>query len=82
MSGGLDSVQRIDGKQFCFSIKNPYGNFFSAAFEYLLSNVTKEIDKKEFEEACGIGVIVTPEQIEQSVEKAIKKHKENILEKR
>lgn len=48
----LDSTIRID-----------------AALEYLLANVSDaNVNLSEFEKSCGIGVIVTPEQIEQSVE--------------
>lgn len=36
----------------------------------------------EFEKACGIGVVVTPEQIEKAVNEAMLEHKEAILEKR
>lgn len=64
--GKLDNVQRID-----------------AALAYLLSNVNKcDYDIVEFEEACGVGVVVSPEQIEEEVEKVIQAHKDEILEKR
>ncbi|XP_034935789.1 probable glutamine--tRNA ligase [Chelonus insularis] len=53
-----------------------------AALSYLLSNVNKDINIKEFEEACGVGVVVKPEQIEAEVEKLIKKHLDEIKEKR
>lgn len=64
--GKLDNVQRID-----------------AALAYMLSNVNKcPYDIVEFEEACGVGVVVSPEQIEEEVEKVIQAHKDEILEKR
>ncbi|XP_066583934.1 probable glutamine--tRNA ligase [Prorops nasuta] len=66
MDKKLDTIQRVD-----------------ASLNYILSNIRDEcIDKAAFEEFCGIGVIVTPEQIEHEVEKQIKKHKEEICEKR
>jgi hypothetical protein len=34
------------------------------------------------EEAAGVGIIVTPEQIENAVEQALKKHQDSLLEKR
>lgn len=36
----------------------------------------------EFEKACGVGIKVTPEQIEKSVEKQIGNVKNELLEKR
>lgn len=54
-SDKLDSTIRID-----------------AALEYLLANVSDtNVNVPEFEKSCGIGVIVTPEQIEQSVESKV-----------
>ncbi|XP_070193396.1 glutamine--tRNA ligase-like isoform X2 [Littorina saxatilis] len=35
-----------------------------------------------FEQACGVGVVVTPEEIEAAVESVVKKHKAELLEKR
>ncbi|KAK0088432.1 hypothetical protein PV326_004831 [Microctonus aethiopoides] len=40
-----------------------------AALNYFLSNINKNIDINEFEKACGVGVEVTPEEIEAEVEK-------------
>jgi glutaminyl-tRNA synthetase len=37
---------------------------------------------KDFEAACGVGINVSPEEIEHVVEKAIKKHKDDLLSKR
>lgn len=51
------------------------------AIEFALSNI-KEINTAQFEQFCGVGVVVTPEQIENAVEKLIKENKEEILEKR
>lgn len=53
-----------------------------AALEYVISHPNKELNAAEFEEACGVGVVVSPEEIEQEVEKLIQKHKEEIKEKR
>lgn len=52
-----------------------------AALAHLLANVSN-IDIAKFEESCGIGVVVLPEQIEEEVENIIKAHKDAILEKR
>ncbi|KAJ6632812.1 putative glutamine--tRNA ligase [Pseudolycoriella hygida] len=54
------------------------------ALDYVLSRgQSKEsIDLTELEKACGVGVIVSPEQIETAVDETIKAHKDVILEQR
>lgn len=65
-NGKLDSTLRVD-----------------AALEYLLSHVSEaNIDSEAFEKFCGVGVVVTPEQVEQAVEKHMAKYKEELLLKR
>lgn len=49
---------------------------------YLLSHVKDAIDESDFEKECGVGVVVSPEEIENEVEKQIKQHRDEILEKR
>lgn len=64
--GKLDSTLRVD-----------------AGLEYLLSNVNDmNMSVVAFEKACGVGVVVTPEQVEQAVEKHMAKYKQELLEKR
>lgn len=64
--GKLDSTLRVD-----------------AALEYLISHVNEaNVDIDAFEKACGVGVVVTPEQVEQAVEKHMAKYKTELLEKR
>ncbi|KAK6632385.1 hypothetical protein RUM44_007427 [Polyplax serrata] len=53
-----------------------------AAFEYLLSNVKTDFKESEFEEACGAGVVISPEQIEECIEKVIVKFKDELLKAR
>lgn len=54
-----------------------------AAIEYLITHVNEaKVDREAFEKACGVGVVVTPEQVEQAVEKHMAKHKAELLEKR
>ncbi|XP_043501637.1 probable glutamine--tRNA ligase [Polistes fuscatus] len=53
-----------------------------AALNYVLSNLNEEIHISAFEESCGIGIVVLPEQIEEEVEELIKIHKDEILKKR
>ncbi|XP_014225371.1 probable glutamine--tRNA ligase [Trichogramma pretiosum] len=52
------------------------------ALDYLLHNINDEMDINKFEEACGIGVIITPEQIEEEVQKCINIFKNEILDQR
>lgn len=51
------------------------------AIEFGLSHIDS-IDTGEFEKYCGVGVVVTPEQIEKAVEKQIGEVKNELLEKR
>lgn len=63
----LDSTVRID-----------------AALEYLLTHGHKQdaISLSDFERECGVGIIVTPEEIDKIVDAEIKKNKVAILEQR
>jgi len=54
----------------------------TAAMEYLLSNPLGEVDIKAFKESFGYGIVVTPEQIETEVAKAIEAHRSELVEKR
>ncbi|XP_050517248.1 probable glutamine--tRNA ligase [Diabrotica virgifera virgifera] len=51
------------------------------AIEFALSHI-KELNTNELETFCGVGVVITPEQIEKVVEKYIKDNKKDLLEKR
>ena len=44
-----------------------YFFFFSAALDFFKSHPSDPVDAKAFELACGIGVVITPEQIEDAV---------------
>ncbi|MCJ8735208.1 hypothetical protein PDJAM_G00244430 [Pangasius djambal] len=54
----------------------------SAALDFIKSHPEDPLDKKAFETACGVGVVVTSEQIEDVVELTIRKHKEQLLAER
>lgn len=41
--------------------------FFAAALDFVKSHPEDPINQKEFDEACGVGVVTTPEQIEDAV---------------
>lgn len=43
------------------------GSLFSAALEYVRSHPLDPINTMVFEQECGVGVVVTPEQIEEAV---------------
>lgn len=51
------------------------------AVEYMMSNISK-VNLGDLEAYCGMGIDVTPEQIEKAVEDAINQHKKELLEKR
>ncbi|KAL1518260.1 hypothetical protein ABEB36_001908 [Hypothenemus hampei] len=51
------------------------------AIEYTLSHMNK-VDVNELEKYCGVGVVVTPEQIEKCVEKHINSCKQELISKR
>lgn len=55
-----------------------------AALEFLLTKgVTKEvIDLPALENACGVGVVVTPEEIDRTVEGVVGKHKQDLVAQR
>ncbi|CAF2330710.1 unnamed protein product [Rotaria sp. Silwood2] len=54
----------------------------SAAIQYLLTHPTEPIDQKALEENAGIGVTVTPEEIEHTIEEIIAQNKTKLLEQR
>lgn len=41
--------------------------FFAAALDFVKSHPEDPISQKEFDETCGVGVVITPEQIEDAV---------------
>lgn len=53
-----------------------------AAIEYLLENADDKIDIKTLEQKCGVGVVITPEQIETAVEEVVSKYKDELKLKR
>ncbi|XP_071900309.1 glutamine--tRNA ligase [Anas platyrhynchos] len=53
-----------------------------AALQYLRSHPLDPLDAADFERACGVGVRVSPEQIEEAVEAVISRHREELLAER
>ncbi|XP_037539879.1 glutamine--tRNA ligase [Nematolebias whitei] len=66
----------IAQKQVCTELQ------LTAALDFVKGHPQDPICQKAFNEACGVGVIITPEQIEDAVESVIKKHKEQLLKER
>lgn len=54
----------------------------SAAIEYLLSHTVKGVEVSAFEAACGVGVVVTIDDIENAVTKVIDAQREKIVAER
>ncbi|KAM4722110.1 glutamine--tRNA ligase [Rhinophrynus dorsalis] len=54
----------------------------NAALDYVKAHPLDPIDAVEFEKECGVGVVVTPEQIEEAVEAVIQKCKAQLLAER
>ncbi|KAG2447630.1 hypothetical protein HYH02_007548 [Chlamydomonas schloesseri] len=52
------------------------------AFEYLRKVGTMDVDKKQLEEAAGVGVVVTPDQIKAAVAEEVEANKEKLLAER
>uniref|UniRef100_A0A1B0CZE9 glutamine--tRNA ligase n=1 Tax=Phlebotomus papatasi TaxID=29031 RepID=A0A1B0CZE9_PHLPP len=63
----LDTIPRVD-----------------AALEFLLTHGVKDssVNLQDFEKACGVGIVVTPEEIDRAVEGVIGKNREVILQQR
>ncbi|PIK47504.1 putative glutamine--tRNA ligase [Apostichopus japonicus] len=54
----------------------------TAALDFFKSNPVDPVDTSTFEASCGVGVTVSPEDIEDGVESVIQMHKDGLLEKR
>ncbi|XP_048738794.2 glutamine--tRNA ligase-like [Ostrea edulis] len=54
----------------------------NAALDYLLHHPLPPVDKVKFEEESGVGIVITPDQVEAAVEEVIAKYKSSLLEKR
>ena len=52
----------LSSDDFAFS-----NSHFAAVFDYLKHNPLEPVDRQKLEEECGIGVVVTPDQVEAAV---------------
>ncbi|ESO91225.1 hypothetical protein LOTGIDRAFT_228742 [Lottia gigantea] len=57
-------------------------NQLNAGMEYLLSHPVEKLNVEEFEKASGVGIKVSPEDIETAVEEVIGKYKNDLKEQR
>ncbi|EAL62672.1 glutamine-tRNA ligase [Dictyostelium discoideum AX4] len=53
-----------------------------ACLDYLRRTANEELNVAEFEQSCGVGVVITREQVAQAVSDYINKNKSDLLEKR
>ncbi|EYC10419.1 hypothetical protein Y032_0055g2548 [Ancylostoma ceylanicum] len=51
----------------------------TAALDYLLANAVHDVEVAAFEKACGVGVVVTHDQIEDTVSVVIEKYKNQLI---
>ncbi|XP_068108759.1 glutamine--tRNA ligase [Hyperolius riggenbachi] len=54
----------------------------NAALDYIKGHPVDPINVADFEKECGVGIVVTPEEIEEAVEAVIQKYKPQLLEER
>ncbi|WKY06374.1 hypothetical protein Q1695_006514 [Nippostrongylus brasiliensis] len=54
----------------------------TAALDYLLKNAVHDVEVSAFEKACGVGVVVTPDQIEDTVSEVIEKYRKQLVAER
>ncbi|KIH48060.1 hypothetical protein ANCDUO_21874, partial [Ancylostoma duodenale] len=51
----------------------------TAALDYLLANAVHDVEVPAFEKACGVGVVVTHDEIEDTVSVVIEKYKSQLI---
>lgn len=54
----------------------------TAAIKFVQDNSTGNINRAEFEKQCGVGVVVTQDEVEAAVAQVMKKHKDAIIKQR
>lgn len=56
---------------------------FAAATEYLLNNAVNDtVDEEQFKEASGVGIVYTPDLIEDTIADVLVKYKEDLITQR
>ncbi|CAG0897953.1 unnamed protein product [Cyprideis torosa] len=54
----------------------------STALDLLMSKPNSSVSQEELEESCGVGIVVSPDEIEDTVTAVIEKHRDAILKQR
>ncbi|KAK2109108.1 putative glutamine--tRNA ligase [Saguinus oedipus] len=76
----LDSaIDKATGTLYIASKKIHTEPQLSAALEYVRNHPLDPYDTVDFKQECGVGVSVTPEQIEEAVEATINRHRPQLL---
>lgn len=68
--------------EYVCSEKLSLGPQLTAAFEYLKGHPVDPIDVDEFNETCGVGVVITREEIVQVVMETLDENRKELMEKR
>ncbi|KAJ8302256.1 hypothetical protein KUTeg_021243 [Tegillarca granosa] len=71
---GVENIDKDSGK-LLYNIATP-------AMDYLLHHPLPPVDMVKFEAVSGVGITITPEQVEAAVEDVIAKYKAELIEKR
>ncbi|KRZ05339.1 putative glutamine--tRNA ligase [Trichinella zimbabwensis] len=76
----LENDLQLSGRErlTCIVVRICSFAYISAALQFLLSHAASDFNKAQFEQACGIGVKVTEEQIEDTVASVIKANEEKL----
>lgn len=81
-------LKNQDFKHICLLVKHISENKLDTTqridhgLEFLRSLISENIDLAEFEKSCGVGIVVTPEQIKQTVESLLSQNMNELIEKR
>lgn len=81
-------LKNQDFKHICLLVKYISENKLDTTqridhgLEFLRSLISENIDLAEFEKSCGVGIVVTPEQIKQTVESLLSQNMNELIEKR
>lgn len=81
-------LKNQDSKHICLIVRYISENKLDTtqridcSLEFLHSSISENIDVLEFEKSCGVGIIVTLEEIKQMIESIISLNKDELIEKR
>lgn len=81
-------LKKQDSQHICLIVKYISENKLDTTqridcgLEFLRSSISENINISELENVCGIGIVVTPEEIKQTVKSFIDQNKNELIEKR